>query len=73
MARRTTPKTRQTQKKTELAEHVCDDCKHARWIETHENKDWKGRYICLRCPFEQWGIIRGSKTCEKFELKTEQQ
>ena len=49
--------------------HICGDCKHARWVETHQNKDWKGKYICLTCPFEQWHILRGRKACTEFEPK----
>ena len=69
MAKRTTAPTRPGQTKPEYTKHVCDECTHARWVETHQNKDWQGKYICLTCPFEQWHIIRGRQACERFEPK----
>lgn len=70
MAKRMTAAPRPAQQQQpEWAKHICDDCKHARWVETHQNKDWEGKYICLTCPFEKWHIIRGRKACAKFEPK----
>ena len=45
MAKKTAPATRPGQKQPEWTKHICDDCKHARWVETHQNKDWEGKYI----------------------------
>lgn len=66
MAKRTAPATRPGQKQPEWMKHICDDCKHARWVETHQNKDWEGKYICLTCPFEQWHIIRGRQRAQSL-------
>ena len=41
MAKKTAPATRPGQKQPEWTKHICDDCKHARWVETHQNKDWE--------------------------------
>lgn len=47
--------------------HICDDCKHSNWVQSHSNLDWEGKPICLTCPFEQWYILRGRKACGKWE------
>lgn len=68
MAKKATAPKRGTDRNTGNQSYL-RDCKHARWVETHQNKDWKGKYICLTCPFEQWHILRGRKACAEFEPK----
>ena len=69
MAKKRTTPVRPGQSQPEWMKHICDECKHGRWVETHQNKDWEGKYICLSCPFEQWHIIRGRRACSHFEPK----
>ena len=47
----------------------CDDCALATWDTKHINQDWQGKPIGLRCPHQQWLIIRGTKACEHFKAK----
>lgn len=54
---------------TPETKHICDDCKHSKWVEAYSNLDWQGKPICLTCPFEKWHIIRGHKACDKWEPK----
>lgn len=47
----------------------CDDCALATWDRKHINTDHEGEPIGLRCPFQQWLIIRGTKACKKFKAR----
>lgn len=42
----------------------CDDCRHATPDTKFHNLDLHGVPILLRCPFEQYAIVRGSKACK---------
>lgn len=68
MVKRQTVQNRRATKTMEIL-HICDECKHAKWVETHQNKDWQGKYICLTCPLEKWQFVRGRKACANFEPK----
>ena len=66
MAKRmTTPKRGTTAPGTPV--HICDDCGHGSWVNTHSNLDWQGKPICLTCPFQQYHIIRGRKACGEWK------
>lgn len=69
MAKKATAPKRPAQIKPEYTKHVCDECKHGRWVDSFSNLDWQRKPICLTCPFEQWHIIRGRQACAKFEPK----
>lgn len=56
----------------EPVQHYCGDCGRGEWIEKHSNKDWEGKYICLRCPFHKWARIRTEKACDKWIPKTKE-
>lgn len=47
----------------------CGDCAHGEWIEQHANKDHRGRYICLRCPFSKRARIRDERVCDQYKPK----
>lgn len=54
--------------------NVCDTCAHGEWDMTFGNLDIYGKPILLKCPNENYKIIRGTQACEKYQpKKTEQQ
>ena len=55
----------------EWTKHICDDCGHSSWVNSHSNLDWQGKPICLTCPFRQFHIIRGSKACANWTQRKE--
>lgn len=56
------------QRKTQTTNNeICDHCALAHWDTKHINQDWQGKPIGLRCPHQQWLIIRGTKACDKFK------
>lgn len=69
MAKRVTAPVRPSRTQPEYMKHVCEECNHGRWVETFQNRDWQGKYICLTCPYEQYHILRGRQACAKFEPK----
>lgn len=49
--------------------NVCDDCVSATWDMKFQNLDTQGKPILLRCPLEEYAIIRGTKACGDFQHK----
>lgn len=49
--------------------HICDDCIHAHWVNSHSNYDWEGKPICMVCKYESHYIIRGHIGCKMWESK----
>ena len=48
---------------------ICDHCALATWDTKPINTAKDGSYIGLRCPHQQWLIIRGTKACDKFKVR----
>lgn len=48
---------------------ICDDCASAQWDMKFHNLDVHGKPILLRCPLEDFAIIRGTRACEHFRPK----
>lgn len=47
---------------------ICDTCKFSSWVTNiHYHFDLSGNPICLRCPYKRHLIVRGSKSCEKWQ------
>lgn len=51
-------------------QHICDDCKHGTWFDVQWNRSMiDGKPLTLHCPHRQYGILRGTKACDKYEQR----
>ena len=57
-------------KKPDEQREVCDDCVFTEWDMKFHNLDVNRKPILLRCPYEDFAIIRGTIACDKYKPKT---